>query len=65
MLSAIARSIDDAKWCSLWYDEREPRRHMTTDLRSEKLNVQRSQNNVLLHGLLNTTVASRTQFVCG
>ena len=33
LLSAIARSMDDAKTCcGLWYDEREPRRHMTADL---------------------------------
>ena len=31
LLSAIARSMDDAKGCGLWYDEREPRRHMTAD----------------------------------
>ena len=42
---------DDAKrYCDQWYDEREPRRHMTADLRREKLNLQRSQNNVLLYG---------------
>ena len=30
LLSAIARSMDDEKrHCGLWYDEREPRRHMT------------------------------------
>ena len=68
MLSAIARSIDDEKrYCGLWYDEREPRRHTTADLIREKLYLQRSQNNVLLYGcsclsaindasLLNTTV---------
>ena len=33
LLSEIARSMDDAKrCCGLWYDEREPRRHMTADL---------------------------------
>ena len=69
MLSAIVRSMDDVKrYCSLWYDEREPRRYMTADLRREKLNLQRNQKNVLLYGcsclsvindasLLDTTVA--------
>ena len=69
LLSAIARSMDDSKrCCGLWYVEREPRRHMTADLSREKLNLHRSQNNILQYGssclsaindasLLNTTVA--------
>ena len=66
LLSAIARSMDDSKrCCGLWYVEREPRRNMTADRSREKLNLQRSQNNVLLYdlsaindaSLLNTTVA--------
>ena len=36
--------MDDSKrCCGLWYDEREPRRHMTADLSRDKLNLQRSQ----------------------